>query len=62
MKVDRQIFIKKKLFKFRPHIMEKILLRVAGVRAEMRGGEFLSSAVYCNSARGLAQSRTLRDF
>ncbi|HVU08422.1 MAG TPA: hypothetical protein VHG89_07755 [Verrucomicrobiae bacterium] len=40
MKVDRQIFIKQKLFQFRPHVMEKILLGVTGVRAKMwrRGG------------------------
>jgi hypothetical protein len=35
MKVDRQIFIKEKLFQFRPHVMKKILLGVTGVRAEM---------------------------
>jgi hypothetical protein len=39
MKVDRQIFIKEKLFQFRPHVMKKILLGVTGVRAEMRGGK-----------------------
>jgi len=39
MKVDRQIFIKQKLFQFRPHVMKKILLGVTGVRAEMRGGK-----------------------
>src|SRR5476649_3053872 len=39
MKVDRQFFIKQKLFQFRPHVMEKILLGVTGVRAEMRGGK-----------------------
>jgi hypothetical protein len=37
MKVDRQIFIKQKLFQFCPHVMKKILLGVTGVRAEMRG-------------------------
>jgi hypothetical protein len=35
MKVDRQIFIKQKLFQFRPHVMKKILLGVTGVRAKM---------------------------
>jgi hypothetical protein len=35
MKVDRQIFIKQKLFQFCPHVMEKILLGVTGARAEM---------------------------
>jgi hypothetical protein len=39
MKVDRQIFIKQKLFQFRPHVMKQILLGVTGVRAEMRGGK-----------------------
>jgi hypothetical protein len=39
MKVDRQFFIKQKLFQFRPHVMKKILLGVTGVRAEMRGGK-----------------------
>jgi hypothetical protein len=35
MKVDRQIFIKEKLFHFRADVMKKILLGVTGVRAEM---------------------------
>jgi hypothetical protein len=39
MKADLRIFIKEKLFQFRPHIMKKILLGMAGVRAKVRGGE-----------------------
>ena len=39
MKADLEIFIKEKLFSFRPHVMEKILLRVTSVRPEVRGGE-----------------------
>ena len=35
MKADLLISIKEKLFHFRPHVMKKILLGVAGVRAEM---------------------------
>ena len=33
----------------RPHVMEKILLRVAGVRAEMRGGE-VAQAFFAGAA------------
>jgi hypothetical protein len=32
-------FCAQTLFHFRPHVMEKILLRIAGVRAEVRGGK-----------------------
>jgi len=39
MKADTPIPIKEKLFHHRPHVMEKILLGVTGVRPEMRGGE-----------------------
>ena len=39
MKADGRVALKEKLAGLGPHVMEKILLRVAGVRAEMRGGK-----------------------
>jgi hypothetical protein len=55
MKVDRQIFIKQKLFQFRPHVMKKILLGVTGVRAEMRGGKAAQAWLAGAAAREIKQ-------
>ena len=52
MEVDRQIFIKQKLFQFRPHVMKKILPGVTGVRAEMRGGKAAQALAAGAAARG----------
>ena len=39
MRADGCISIKKRLLGFCPYVMEKILLRIAGMRAEMRGSK-----------------------
>lgn len=49
MKPDLQTSIKEKLFQFRADVMEKILLGVAGVGAEMGGGK-MAQALFAGTA------------